>query len=351
MNVQEMIEPKGESPLGWFGGKTKLRSTIINSFPLHHAYVEIFGGSATVFFGKPPEMSQIEVINDVHEDLVNLMRVISGVYFDESIRQEFIGYVRGMPGSRSLFELWKKWDRELIDALSPAQRAFRFYYLVKNGFSSNPTCGFSASPFSQSRYNQLTDFEPFTARFQSRSAQIENMDFRALVEKYNKTDERKKVFFFADPPYFVADDTKYYEHVFNHQDHLDFKGLMDTVDAASNAFLITYDDHPDVIRLYSEYYIYRTAPVIYQASDEYGERDNAKSELFITNYDIKDAILHRDKSLIHAKRGRQIGDMFEAKTSDDVIKFPEGYDLTLMNKPSRTLPTRGGDCSIPNGRA
>ena len=101
MIVESLIPVETDAPIGWLGGKTKLRPTIINCMPPHHCYVEVFGGSATVFFGKPASLSRIEVINDIHEDLVNLMKVIAGTCFDESVRQEFIGYVRNMPAARA----------------------------------------------------------------------------------------------------------------------------------------------------------------------------------------------------------------------------------------------------------
>lgn len=272
------------SPLGWLGGKTKLRKTIISCFPKHKAYIEIFGGSGTVFFGKPPELSKIEIINDVHGELVNLMKVISGTYFDETVRQEFISYVRNMPAARSAFEEWKKWKPDRLDQLSPAARAFRFYYCVKKGFSSTPTGGYEASPLSKSRYNMNTDFDQFADRFRATNAQIENMDFRKLIEKYNKTGA--KAIFYIDPPYWIANNTNYYEFVFTEIDHQDLRDACDDITTNGNYFLISYDDVDTIIDLYDGCYIYRTDPVSYNAAEEHGSRKTSKSELFITNYDI-----------------------------------------------------------------
>lgn len=281
-----------DSPLGWMGGKTKLRSTIVSCFPPHNSWIEVFAGSATVFFGKPAKMSKIEVINDIHSELVNLMRVISGTYFDESIRQEFIGYVRSMPPSREAFQDWQKWTTEQREKLNPAQRAFIYYYCVKNGFSSTPECGYAASPFGTNRYNMLTDFEPFCRRFKDSQtpggAQIECLDFVTLIEKYNR--KGVKACFFMDPPYFVADTTNYYAFVFDREKHLALKDCCDKIDANKNKFLITYDDVKDVFDLYAGYYIYRTDPIIYQSADERSTRDLQKAELFVTNYDIHKVI-------------------------------------------------------------
>lgn len=304
---------RSKSVVGYMGGKTKLSPTIIACMPPHRAYVEVFCGSAVVFFNKPPRTSKLEVINDINGELVNLMKVISGTHFDESIRQEFIGYVRSMPASREVFEDWKKWDEEKLRSLTPAQRAFRFYYCVKNGFSSTPTCGYAASPFTPNRYNMETDFESFSARFREKGAQIEHMDFASLIEKYNRPEANS--FFFMDPPYFVADDTNYYEFKFDTEKHQKLKDCCDQIQSIGNKFLITYDDVPEVISLYADYYIYRTDPILYQSGDERGERDNEKSELFVANYDVHKVL--------------NSADMFE-DSKDNKIDIPNCIGLTRI---------------------
>lgn len=317
MQVDEITKPNGDAPIGWLGGKTKLRTTIINCFPKHYCYVEVFAGSATVFFGKPK--SRIEIINDVHSELINLMKVLSGTYFDDSVRQEFIEYVRNMPAAREAHAEWKKWDKEKIQSLTPAQRAFRFYYCVKKGFSSVPKGGYEASPKTSSRYNMNTDFEKFAERFRATNAQIESLDFETLIEKYNRLSA--DTFFFADPPYFVANDTNYYDFVFTEEDHVRFKESCDTISKNNNKFLITYDDVQEVIDLYSGYHIYRTDEIVYQAADERGERDLKKTELFISNYDIAKVILDQNK---------KSGDLFvsnQISVGDTHITFPGHYGL------------------------
>lgn len=323
MRASKIVCSKIPAAIGWLGGKTKLRPTIITCLPPHKCYCEIFAGSGVVFFGKPPEISKIEIINDIHGELVNLMKTLSGTHFgkdSESIRQEFIGYVRSMPAAREVYEDWKSWSKEEIAALTEAQRAFRFYYCVKKGFSSVPKGGYEASPKSSSRYNMNTDFDQFADRFRARNAQIEHLDFRRLIEKYNRP--TADTAFFADPPYFIANKTNYYDFVFTEQDHLDLKKCCDQIRENDNKFLITYDDCPEVLDLYKDYYLYRTDPIVYQASDERGERKLIKTELFITNYDIAKLIRSRNTD----------GDMFEEHdTGDKHIEFPEHIGLERIN--------------------
>lgn len=323
--IGEAVKPKCPSPIGWLGGKTKLRPTILACFPPHKCFVEVFCGSATVFFGKEPD-ARIEIINDVHGELVNLMKTISGTHFgknSEAIRNQFIDFVRAMPASREVYQDWKKWSGEEISKLSEAERAFRFYYCVKKGFSSVPKGGYEASPKSSNRYNMNTDFDKFSARFRASNAQIENLDFRKLIKKYNR--KGAKTLFFLDPPYFIANDSNYYDFVFTHQDHEDLKSSCDEVEDHGNQFLITYDDCPEVLHLYKKYYIYRTDPIVYQASDERDERSLIKMELFISNYDIAQTVLDRVKQ----KKG---GDLFATVDKDDSrIDFPDHIGLQRIN--------------------
>jgi len=62
------------SPFKWVGGKSRLRKQVIELLPAHSCYVEPFAGAAWVLFGKPP--SDVEVINDIDQELVNFFRVV-----------------------------------------------------------------------------------------------------------------------------------------------------------------------------------------------------------------------------------------------------------------------------------
>lgn len=311
------------APLGYLGGKTKLRPTIISCMPKHYTYVEVFCGSAAVFFGKPP--SRNEIINDVHSELVNFMKVIAGTYFDESVRQEFISYVRDMPASREAFHEWQKWDQNKVESLTLAQRAFVYYYCIKKGFSSVKRGGYEASPFSKSRYNMNTDFEAFFNRFRVTNAQIEHMDYKDLIQKYNQavgSRENREIFFFMDPPYFVADNTGYYEFVFTPDDHKGLKAQCDLINAAGNKFLMTYDDHAGVLDLYKDYYLYRTDPVSYSAMEGKEERNVSKPEIFITNYDLHQMLLERNKVSRTGNKIQHVIFATESKPDETRIDFP-----------------------------
>jgi DNA adenine methylase len=324
MRVHNPIKPYCDSFIGWLGGKFRLRGTIVNSIPEHECYCEVFCGAASVWAAKDPKTSKREYINDIHKELVNLMEIVAGTMFDDPDREkhfaEFRQMVRTMPAARDAHERYRRMKPDQIARLSKAERAYRFYYCVKKGFSCVETGGFEASPYSTSRLNMTTDFAPIVARFQANNTTIENLDFEAFLTKYNKT--RTKVFFYMDPPYFVADDTNYYEHVLTPEQHQSLREWCGEIDRIGNLFLLSYDDVREVIALYKGFYIYRTDKIIYKASDEKVERELAKHELIITNYDIAEVIRHRLKC-----KATTTGGYFDAFDDDIDDSDPDNIEL------------------------
>jgi hypothetical protein len=63
-----------KSPLRWYGGKARLAKYLLPLLPVHHRYVEVFGGGASMLLQKPP--SALEVLNDPQTDLMDFWRVV-----------------------------------------------------------------------------------------------------------------------------------------------------------------------------------------------------------------------------------------------------------------------------------
>lgn len=66
--------PKLRPPVKWHGGKFYLCHRIIEQFPVHHTFVESFGGAASVLLNKPP--SPVEIYNDLDGKITRLFRVL-----------------------------------------------------------------------------------------------------------------------------------------------------------------------------------------------------------------------------------------------------------------------------------
>jgi len=96
-------------PLKWHGGKYYLASRIVALMPRHLHYVEPFFGGGAVLFAREPGDERLwwsghpgvsEVVNDIHERLVNFWRVLQ----DPPPFAEFHRRVQAVPVSRSMWE-------------------------------------------------------------------------------------------------------------------------------------------------------------------------------------------------------------------------------------------------------
>jgi DNA adenine methylase len=197
--MNKMSEKDGQkhqminSPFKWVGGKSRLRKQIIELLPRHTCYVEPFAGAAWVLFGKPP--SQVEVLNDIDQELVNFFRVIKEK--PEALIHSFdLELV-----SRAEFERLASLD---LSFLNDVQRAHRFYYLIMAGwggeldyprFQTSITDGGHGNRLIGALKHLRQKVEPVHERL--RTVIIENLDWQDCVDRY----DRPGVVMYIDPPY------------------------------------------------------------------------------------------------------------------------------------------------------
>ncbi|MCJ1903081.1 MULTISPECIES: DNA adenine methylase [Paracoccus] len=120
--------------LRWHGGKWRIAPWIIEQMPPHEAYVEPYGGGASVLLRKP--RSRLEVYNDLDGEVVNLFAVL------RSRPADLAEAVALTPFARAEFDLAYE---PVADAV---ERARRFLVLSHMGFGSNAVyrrSGFRAS--------------------------------------------------------------------------------------------------------------------------------------------------------------------------------------------------------------
>lgn len=259
------------SPISWVGGKHRLRKHIIPLFPKHTCYVEVFGGSGTVLFGKPP--SKVEVYNDKFDLLVNLFKV-----FKEK-PDEFLKELDLIPVSRTVFNQFKE-DYNHIEDFNDVQKAVRTYYLIKAGFGSSlPNMGGGGSGFgirteSPSRLN-LDRVETDIRNTYNRIKRvfIENLDFRDLIKRYDK----EHTLFYCDPPYI---DSREYMFKFDENDHRDLANILHNI---KGKFVLSINNHELAYELYKDMYIL-------EVDHNYSMRKTLHNtdckELIITNYEV-----------------------------------------------------------------
>ena len=252
------------SPLSYVGGKSRLSKQIIERFPVHTCYCEIFAGAAWVLFKKEP--SVVEVINDKDEELVNLYRIVQHHF------EEFVKQFKYMVISRKIFKIMKHQDPF---TLTDIHRAVKYFYLLKTSFSArmvNP--GFGYGTDSPPRLNLLS-LEETILQMHWRLARvtIENLDWQDCLRRY----DRAHTFFYLDPPYYG---TKDYRHNFKEED---FASLAAVLASIKGKFLLSLGDHPVVKKLFKSFKI-EPLTTKYSTARKEETRGKIRQELLVSNF-------------------------------------------------------------------
>lgn len=176
----------------WIGGKGRLVDWIMARMPQHTCYVEAFCGAAALYFAKPP--SEVEVLNDINNELVNMYRVI------KCHPEEFIRQFKWIITSRQQYE----WEQAKVpDTLTDIQRAARFYYLQKLAFGGRVDGqSFGIATTSPPRFNIFRIEEDLSqAHARLFNTYVENMTWDEVVRRY----DRPHTLCYLDPPYWKTE--------------------------------------------------------------------------------------------------------------------------------------------------
>lgn len=222
------------SPLRWVGGKFRVRDAILKFFPPHECYVEVFSGAAWLLFGKAPESSKSEVLNDLDGELINFYRVLKHrpAEFAETFYLTLI--------SRQLFNEYRRFE----EGKTELERAMRFYYVLRLCFGGRRE---------ERCFGVLTQRGPdinlprllfhahqFAARLEK--VVIENLPWQKCLEIY----DRPHTLFYLDPPYPSTKKDDYFARMTWEQ----HEELAAACRRLKGKLLLSYQDHPRIRRLY-----------------------------------------------------------------------------------------------------
>ena len=285
------------SPFRYAGGKFYARKLILEHIAPHTTYIEPFCGGASIFFCK--EKVENNWLNDIDDELVNTLLVIrdrpNELIDMLKVRPEDVSRVpmdlvgdtpigEPMPALKQLHHFFKN----VYVPQNDLERAYRWFYLNRTSYSgimnfNNMYWGYGAK-YSMQPKNWAANILRTSEKLQG--VQITCLDFEEVID--NAVDG---ALLFVDPPYFSADQDKFYEHFFARDDHY---RLLECVrrNADRLNFFITYDNVPEVRELYGwvremydkewNYCIQRTDDQTGRTNDK-GTRYKGK-ELFIINY-------------------------------------------------------------------
>jgi DNA adenine methylase len=221
---EELLAKQLKPPIAWYGGKSKLVKKILPLIPKHNSYIEVFSGSAAVMLAK--DVSQREIINDRHTGIVNFYRVIR----DPETFSRFQYLVNLTPVSRDEFVFCKNTWKICED---PVEKAYRWFIVIRQSYGS---LGGAFDGSSVGSYLAAID-RLLQIHQRLRSVEIENLDFRKLIAKY----DRPEAFFYLDPPYVLSTRTKKaYDHEMTDKDHEELVDIL--LGLKGNAMLSGYNN-------------------------------------------------------------------------------------------------------------
>jgi DNA adenine methylase len=175
--------PRPRPVVGWPGGKQRLLKHILPLIPEHTLYCEVFGGGLAVFLAKPE--SDVEVINDIHGDLVRFWRCCK-FHIDALIDELDL-----VLNSRREFE-----DYGQQVGLTDIQRAARWFIRNKLSFGGmGANFAISRQHPIGSRARRLLAIRSLNHRLDRTT--IEERSWDLILAAY----DHPEGFFFFDPPY------------------------------------------------------------------------------------------------------------------------------------------------------
>ena len=204
------------SPFRWFGGKGKFTKTLLENLPSGEVYVEPFCGAATFFFAKPSH--PVEVLNDLHSEIVNLFRVFQ----KKDHYEELVHRLTWTPYARE--EFVKALDMRKQENLSDVDKAWAFFVRQNQGFGGKAnTRGDWGRTFTSLRgmskqtsdwITKLSLFEEWRNRLIR--CQIDQIDALTCIQYWDS----EKTVFYLDPPYIHETRTSSKDYV--HEQPLSF---------------------------------------------------------------------------------------------------------------------------------
>jgi DNA adenine methylase len=264
LDPERMIGKGIKSPFCRTGSKYYMRDIIVPLIPDHKIYVELFAGSASIFFSK--EKAEKNILNDLDTSVINKYKVLLK--------------------SPDNLESYKK-DLNTIDKIrhfyehhsnNPQNKLLMEKITSCNGFGSKPV-RYANMIFKKSNpYNSLVKHLPEYKEL-LKGVKLETTDYEKIVDEYDSPN----TFFFIDPPYENTSTTFGYAEDKN----FDFIRLRKVLDKIKGSFLLTINDSPQMRSLFKGF---KQTPVKIQsgfrnaAGKNSGEYDKVRGELIITNY-------------------------------------------------------------------
>jgi DNA adenine methylase len=262
-------------PFRWPGGKYYALNILRPFWSVDHdEFREPFAGGATLFFSK--KKSIFNWLNDVDEELMITYQIIQSKVQRQKLVELFSKEIATKERWREVFEFNPK---------TPLEVAFRLYYLNRTSFS-----GKLVSPGWGYRPKRSLPPERWHERILSCGEKLEGVKLTAkdFAEVINAPPQGKQVLLFVDPPYYSPPKRKHYRNGFDQHDH---ERLCEVLKNAKHNFFLTYDDTPEIRKLYNWANI-NDVRFFYRVDNSNIQKGLRKVgfELVITNYNLPEQL-------------------------------------------------------------
>ncbi len=190
-----MEKIKFKTPITYYGGKQNMLPHLLPRIPEHVVYNEPFCGGAALFFAKDP--SEIEVLNDTNQELINFYRVVQNRYVELEKRISVTLHSRAQHRDASVIYN----HPHLFDEI---ERAWALWVLSSQSFSAkiDGSWGYDktenrTSKLVQARKERFT--EAIAIRLQN--VQLECTDALYVIDSRDTAN----TFHYIDTPYIGSD--------------------------------------------------------------------------------------------------------------------------------------------------
>ena len=224
------------SPIKYMGSKSRMLDIIIENFPKEYeAYIEGFGGGASILLRKQP--TPVEIYNDLGQNVYSLFKVLQDKNMFEELKNKMDLTYYSIQICKEGKEQLKRNDLSIVD--------LAYWFIVSNRMSFNGVGSFCTNLLVRRSMSKcVSDFLSMIDKLphihnRLSSCIIENRNFFDLIDKY----DHPRNFFYLDPPYVAETRTSKskYEHEFSDEDHEKF---VDRCLNSHSMILISGYDHP-----------------------------------------------------------------------------------------------------------
>lgn len=250
------------------GGKARSIKQIAPYIPVegYSEYREPFMGGGAVFFHIRKNILSFKTfwINDIRPDLIHFWTQVRDNPI--SLKELIFDFKNEFKNGRELYSFLKEFQEN--NSLEIAAKFFIMNRITYSGVMD-------AGSFSEAAYRgRFTDNS--INRIQSTSLLLKDVKITCGDYSHLLNDEDKNAFIYLDPPYYGNSKSKLYGKKGYLHTEFDHQRLSDNLGKAKSRWLLSYDDHEDVRKMYEK-------NTIHTDKFQYGIQSKSKNELIISS--------------------------------------------------------------------